>query len=376
MKILYVVQDLNLGGVTSVVKSNILGLESMNNDLLLIVLRPCDVRIIGTKTKVISLNISNLFNYILSFNKLNAIIKEFKPDIIHSHQYHSHMIIKLFLIIFKYSIPVVANQHGTIAKGAGRNIRWKLFRYLGKWNDYTVNVSQASVNSYIQEKIFKIDKSHVIYNPVDTTYFKSSLNLRSEIRNKLFKDDSVFLIGYVGRLSEEKDISTLIESINLLEKKYFKSNVNFKVIIVGGGVEEELLVKKVEEMQLTSYISFLGEHSDVRPYLAAMDVLVLCSKTEGLPTVILEAMSMECLIVSTDCGGVSEIFEEIPSFLSEVGNSEQLAKNIFLINNLAESEKSNLVNIYRNQVINNFSIPIISKRLHEFYKLAIENKRA
>lgn len=374
MNILYFVQDLELGGVTSVITSNIYGLESIGNNLLLIVLKPCDIKIIGTKTEVISLNIDNIFNYSLSFVRIKKIIEDFQPDIIHSHQYHSHIIISIFLIFYRKAIPLVANQHGTLNRSQGDGIRWKIFKLLDKSNRYTVNVSQVSVDSYVQEKVFKENKSFVIYNPVNTNFFKPSLSLRDRVRNRLFLDESTFLIGYIGRLSEEKDIFNLIEAINLLKNTYFKNNVNFKVIVVGEGIEKEYLMRKVEELQLTSYIVFLGEQRDVRPYLAAIDVLVLCSKTEGLPTIILEAMSMECLIASTDCGGVREIFYGVPSFLSPVGDSERLANNIFLINQLSESEKIHLAKSYREQIINKFSIPIISKDLYNFYQLVIKKK--
>src|SRR5690606_207903 len=130
MNILYFVQDLELGGVTSVITSNIYGLESIGNNLLLIVLKPCDIKIIGTKTEVISLNIDNIFSYSLSFVRIKKIIEDFQPDIIHSHQYHSHIIISIFLIFYRKSIHLVANQHGTLNRSQGGGRRCKVFKIL------------------------------------------------------------------------------------------------------------------------------------------------------------------------------------------------------------------------------------------------------
>lgn len=365
MKILYIVQDLNLGGVTSVVKTNTIGLEALGNQVMIISLKPCNISKFGNSIRITSLSIIDLGDYLRSIFKLINIIKIFNPDIIHTHQYHSHILTRTCLLFLDRRIPTIANQHGTIKLKSSKNLRWLLFKALDlKDIDYSANVSLTSLNSYINEGIFKPYKSIVIYNSVDVDYFKPSINLRNQQRSAIKIGDK-FLIGYIGRLSPEKNLGNLIKAVKILKEKYDFND--FQVFIIGDGSEKKNLELLVSDFGLKSCVNFYGETDNVKNYLAAFDLFVLSSDTEGFPMIILEAMSMGCPIVSTNCGGISEIFKDILSYLCEVNNSEQLAEEIYKVASLSSTDIEKLSISNRKKIVNNFSTQIVLKDLQNLY---------
>jgi glycosyltransferase involved in cell wall biosynthesis len=109
----------------------------------------------------------------------------------------------------------------------------------------------------------------------------------------------------VGRLSKEKAHIDLIAAF----KQFCETNPNSKarLVIVGEGPERERLSSAAQRSGCGKRISLVGQASDVRPFYALADMLVLPSHSEGSPNVLLEAMAALVPIVATAVGGVPEI---------------------------------------------------------------------
>ena len=78
-------------------------------------------------------------------------------------------------------------------------------------------------------------------------------------------------------------------------------------VIVGDGPLKADLVKKRDSLGLTDRVHMPGLETEVRPYLAAFDIYMMSSVFEGLPIALLEAMSMQCAVITTDAGGIKEV---------------------------------------------------------------------
>ena len=363
MKILYVVPDLNVGGVTTVVLNNIKELQQ----------RGCLIKLVTMKTIVepkkynelnfYSLNINSskdIFKALMEFNK---IVRKFKPDIIHSHTYYANMLIRAYSMIYNNKIVKICNEHGTYRKGVN-STHWLLFKITRKVPDSFVNVSHSSLMSYINNGLCDKRNCAVLYNGIALGKFKKDVELIIKLRNKYSLSSEDIVFGYVGRLSKEKDAINLLQAVNFLKER---SKKNFKLIIVGDGPERNNLIDFVNTHKLDDIIVFVGEKSDVVPYLSIIDILVLPSKTEGLPTVLLEAMAMECMIVTTDCGGVAEILSGTKSYIAPVGEPYQLASKMNEVLKLDYDTKNFYAKEYRAKIVSDFSIQTTVDKIYELY---------
>ena len=117
----------------------------------------------------------------------------------------------------------------------------------------------------------------------------------------------------VGRLSREKAHIDLLSAFNHLREN--NPAAGSTVVIVGEGPERASLAAAAASLRLTERVIFVGEVSNVQPYYAAADVVVLPSHSEGSPYVLLEAMAAKVPVVATAVGGVPEMVEDEESAL-------------------------------------------------------------
>ena len=359
MKVIYVVPDLVVGGVTSVVTRNIIQLKKMNCEILLVSLKNIDNKSFEECT-IYSLNVSRSLDFILKMRKFNKIVTMFNPDIIHSHTYYPHMFVALYGFLFRSSIKRIFNEHGTLSN---TNFDWNFFKLFIRISDIFVNVSKVSLDSYLNKGLFKKNNSYVLYNGINTNEFSNN-NVEVIEREQYGIGNEFFIFGYVGRLSPEKDVHNLIKAIEVL---YSNTDKKFKLLIIGDGSEINFLKKTVIDNKLEDIIIFFGKKSNIVPFYSIIDTLVLSSKTEGLPTVLLEAMSMSCPVISTNCGGVEEIFEGINPFIVRIEDSLDLSMEMKKILDMDISERKLIGEMNRQQIISKFSIEKTSRDILSLY---------
>lgn len=134
-----------------------------------------------------------------------------------------------------------------------------------------------------------------------------------------------FVVGNVGRLSEQKGMEYFIKAIPGILKKYPKT----KFLIVGTGVDEEKLKNLVTELKLDEHILFFGYRADVQNLMSQMDLVVLSSLWEGLPLTPIEAFSVGKTIVATAVDGTVEIVNDGGNgFLVPPKDSEAIAEKV------------------------------------------------
>lgn len=327
MKILYLVPDLSFGGVTSVVSSLIRNLREKFKVEVLVVTLFTKNEIEIKDIEIVHLNISSISDVVKGVVFLNKIISDYEPDIVHSHTLYPHLFIDFISLLYKKNYKLINSEHGTYNSKLKFYKRMNFFRILNSQADLVTNVSIASCKSYINANIVKRKKIKPVYNGIDIKQYHYSQSSRDSIRKALNIGENTKVIGYVGRLSKEKNVANLINAISLI------NSVDFKIIIIGDGPERRDLETLVSEKDLNNKVSFLGAKSNVNKYYSAFDILALSSNTEGLPTVILEAISSNCLVVSTDCGGVREILPENYEFLAKPNCPEELS---LIINKMLE----------------------------------------
>ncbi|PNG24736.1 glycosyltransferase family 4 protein [Methylocella silvestris] len=149
---------------------------------------------------------------------------------------------------------------------------------------------------------------------------------RASIRREAGFADTDVVIGLCAKFREEKNHAQLVDAIAALRARGLPA----KALFVGAGTTEAACRRHVDELGLGDACIFAGEHDDVTPFLAAMDVGVLCSTTvETLSLAALEMMAAGLPLVLSDLGGASEIVAEHQNgFLFPVGDTGRLVDRL------------------------------------------------
>ncbi|MGB9607894.1 MAG: glycosyltransferase [bacterium] len=236
------------------------------------------------------------------FFALVKFLKLHRPDLFSVHFSPLGPDFLLLLLARKLSgisAPIVLTNHG-VRYAPRRYILLSFFikRFiLPKYIDFFVSVSHDLQK--FMERVWKVPLSKLttIYNPI----VSEDIYRLSEIEPEEYKacPQSVKIVT-VARLDlKNKDFKTLLDAFALLKGKYPES----KLFIVGGGGEREkrIITDWMAELSLEDSVFLLGHRPNPFPYLRYADVFVLSSFSEGLPTVIVEAMALGCPVVATNC---------------------------------------------------------------------------
>jgi len=233
--------------------------------------------------------------------KLIKVIRQFKPDIIllnGSRTLKYGAAAKLFLpSTIKWIYRIIDSP-----KFWNRNPvkKWYYRNLVLSQIDAAVGVSAASLNDMISLHGFK-KPSTVIHRAINDDKFRSSPQ-RNQSRSQLGLGENEKVVLFLGNLTPQKRPDRFIEIIHLIKQ----SIPEIKALIVGDGILKTETEQKTSSLGLSDNIRFCGYQKDVVPFIAASDLLILSSDTEGLPGVVLECGFMGIPTVSGDVGGIKE----------------------------------------------------------------------
>ena len=198
-------------------------------------------------------------------------------------------------------------------------------------------------------------KAIMLSNPCDYNYIRQSSLDKDPVHSK------PFILG-LGRLVHQKNFSLLIEAFAIARSNY---QVEHDLLIVGSGPDETIIRKKVNELDLNSYVHFKGSASEPFHYYEQSDLYVLSSKHEGLGMVLLEALAVDTKVIATDSpGGVRQIMNgELEPFLSKMTPDALAEKMAFALSFQETPEYSKDVE----RVLSQFdSLKVVEKYIEEF----------
>lgn len=160
-------------------------------------------------------------------------------------------------------------------------------------------------------------KIGVIYNGIDIQEFFPEYN----------RDEQVFNILCLSRLTPRKGVTYLIDAVHKLSKKY----PGIKLKIVGEGDSKQQLVDQVKNLSLEDNVEFTGliRHENLAPIYRKAHAFVLPSLNEGMSNVILEAIASGLPIVTTDTGGSKELVRDgVNGFIVKMKDSGDIAEKL------------------------------------------------
>ncbi|AKB71741.1 glycosyltransferase family 4 protein [Methanosarcina mazei] len=160
------------------------------------------------------------------------------------------------------------------------------------------------------------------------------------------------LVGYIGRLSNEKGVQNFVESI----PKILNENEDLDFIIIGNGELYSSIKKYINNESLNDKVKLAGwvDHDELPEYMNELKLLVLPSYTEGLPNVMLEAMACGTPVLATPVGSIPDIIKDSKNgFIMESNSPKCIADNIVRVLNNPNLDE--LSNNEREFIIHNFS---------------------
>lgn len=292
MKILYVITGLGVGGAEKVVCDLADQMILKGHDVKIVYLTGSVlVKPVSSRVELLPLHLNSASNIFCASRKYKKIIRDFSPDVIHSHMIHANIFARLNHLSFKY-IRLICTAHNSNEGGRVRMLAYKLTNFLSNLN---TNVSQEASESLISKGAFNKNNLITVYNGIDLNKF----NFFNKDKNS---NELSFLS--VGRFNKQKDYPNLFQAISILKNTI---NKEVKFYIAGDGELRPQLEQLIVDLGISDCVVFLGKRSDIPNLLNKADYFVLSSRHEGLPTVVIEAMACGTFVIATDCGGSAEI---------------------------------------------------------------------
>ncbi len=319
----------------------------------------------------------NPFSDYFAYKKIKRIIKEFKPDIVHTHASKAGAIGRLAAASCK--VPVIVHTfHGHVFKGYFSGFKTSVFktieRYLSKKSSAIVAISEIQKKELTQEyKVCDAAKTHVIKLGFDLQRFtENKEEKRKDFRKKYLLQDNELALVIIGRLAPIKNHYLFIDAVEYLTKS---SDKKIKAFIVGDGETKNELINYIKEKDLSfatqpnadCLFTFTSWIREVDVALAGADLVCLTSKNEGTPVSLIEAQAAGKFIITTNVGGIKDILNPKCGLLSEANDTETYKKNLLhAVTNFEEI--SSTATIASEEVIKEFSYTRLCKEMDELYR--------
>jgi len=243
--------------------------------------------------------------------RIARLAKQYGASVVHCHHYSPFVYGQIAAIVSR-RLRMVFTEHGRLSDDPPTLKRRTANAVLGRLSGSMFAVSSA-LRQHMIDAGFPARRVGVIHNGIDPGP-RPTAAARTAARARLGIAPGTFLLGTAARLDPVKDLQTLIGGLIRLRDRVPSA----QLAIVGSGEERAALEASARASGCEEAIHFLGYRPDVRDLLAAFDVYVNCSVSEGISLTILEAMAAALPVVATSVGGTPEIvIEGTTGFLVE-----------------------------------------------------------
>lgn len=270
----------------------------------------------------------------ISLLKIYRILKDERPDIVHTHTAKAGTVGRTAAFLYRWftwgtligrprKVKVVHTFHGHVFHSYYGKWKTRVFVLIEKTlaffaTDMIIVITPQQLREIHEEfRVGSRNQFEVVPLGIDLAAFNGSEAARTAFRSEIGVDAGEFLIGFVGRLTEIKNIPLLLKAA----KGYLDSpdSPATRFVIVGDGHLRGELEKLTTELGLSASVVFAGNRDDVNHVYSALDIVALTSLNEGTPLSLIEAMAAKRPVISTKVGGVVDLLgdavEEIEGFL-------------------------------------------------------------
>jgi len=256
--------------------------------------------------------------------RLTGFLRRHQVSVIHAHQYTPFF----YGITARLLYPrpaILFTEHGRHFPDYPRRKRMLFNRLMLRRRDRVVGVGQAVRQALIQNEGISPHRVSVVYNGIDFQRYYSDGEERAAVRKELGLEPDDFVILQVARMDYLKDHATAIRTIARLASPC----PQVKLLLAGEGPELEKVQGQVHQLNVSPHVRFLGLRKDVPRLLAAADLFLLTSISEGIPLTVIEAMAAGLPVVATRVGGMGEVVQEgTTGLLASSGDDAGLADHV------------------------------------------------
>lgn len=279
--------------------------------------------------------------------KVSEIVRSGGVSLVHSHGYRAALGGGVGALLA--GVPHIATIHTELGGKREIGLMGRLLqRMVAFLSRCIIIVSEEIAGSFGRHKI------RLVHNGVEI----------EPLRPKSFRIGER-QVGMVGRLSPEKGVDLFLEAAALMKERI--GGVRF--VVVGEGPLRAKLEKLSESLDLSAITTFTGFVDGAREMLDSIDVLVLPSRSEGQPMVLLESLAVGCPVVATDVGGVRELLDGGCGVVVPPEDPEAIASAVVRL--LEEPESvSQIVKLGRRRVEEHYSAEKMAERTMEVYREA------
>lgn len=254
-----------------------------------------------------------------AYKQIRDIIRDFKPDIVHTHAAKAGAVGRL--AAYMEDVPVILHTfHGHVFHSYFNKYKTRAFleieRYLAKRSTKIIAISNIQQSELCDQfKIAPAEKFEIVPLGFDLSKFQETIEeKRKSFRQRYEIKDHEVAIGIIGRLVPIKNHTFFL---NAIQKLIGSTDQAFRVFIIGDGEERE----HIENLAKTLDIAYTNEHSqhhnqvltftswikEVDIAMAGLDIIALTSLNEGTPVSLIEASASGKPIVTTNVGGIKDV---------------------------------------------------------------------
>lgn len=260
--------------------------------------------------------------------RIRRLIRDFQPDIVETHTTKAGIVGRLAarlegspIVLHTYHGHVLEAYYGLVKTSIARATE----RALARVTDRLIAVSAHVKRDLVRLEVASPDQICIVEPGLDLAPLFPCREERGELRRELGIGNSVPLVGIVGRLTAVKNHPLFLDAASGVLA--VRPDVHF--LVVGDGETGPALRGLVRKRGLIDRVTFTGWRYDLPRIYADLDVLVSCSKNEGLPFTIIEAMAAGCPVVATGVGGVPDLVtNEVTGLLVPPAHADPLVAAI------------------------------------------------
>lgn len=258
----------------------------------------------------------------ISLLKIYRILKAERPDVVHTHTAKAGTVGRAAAFLYRWftwgtligrprKVKVVHTFHGHVFHSYYGKWKTRIFILIEKvlarlaTDKIVVITAQQFREIYEDVGIGRRSQFEIVPLGIDLSAFTDGEKRRSEFRQEIGVGEDELLIGFVGRLTEIKNISLLLKAA----KDYLAEpdSPTARFVIVGDGHLRRELEKLTAELGIGDSVVFAGNRDDANRVYAGLDIVALTSLNEGTPLSLIEAMAAKRPVISTRVGGVVDL---------------------------------------------------------------------
>jgi glycosyltransferase involved in cell wall biosynthesis len=267
-----------------------------------------------------------------SMRALAKLIRRERPQILHTHTAKAGAVGRIAALLAGDARPpiIVHTFHGHVLRGYFDPVRATLFRLLERWlarySTVLIAVSPQVRDDLVKLGVAPAEKFAVVRLGIELGERTTTGEVDgAEQRRRLGIPTDRFVVGWIGRMASVKRGDDVL----LAFKGLRDHGIEACLCMVGDGPDREALERRAHDLGIMRDTLFLGYQSDVAPFYAAFDAMVLPSANEGTPVSAIESLAAGRPVVATRVGGVPDVVRDgVDGYLVEMGDTRALADRL------------------------------------------------